>query len=796
MPRKSNPDLKRPPLTREIVLAAINRIGGAASKQDLARALDVRGDERVELRAILKDLEAEGALGRTGKRAFASATALPESGVMDVIDRDADGELLGRMRGKDGLFGPTVRLAPGAMRGGKPGEVAIGIGDRVMVRVVREDDGPVARVTKKLGQSAHRILGVYRSDGRGRGGGRVEPADRKARQDLMILPEHVFGATDGDLVLVELHIGARPQGPKRGVIKEVVGRLDDPRAASILAIHAHGIPMGFSEDEEAQARAAQKPTLHGRTDLRHLPLITIDPEDARDHDDAVFAQADDDPKNAGGWRVWVAIADVAAYVTANSALDRGALKRGNSTYFPDRVAPMLPETLSADLCSLREGEERACLAVEAVFDKSGQKKSHRFVRGLMKSAAKLSYAQAQAAFDNTPGPKAAPLMDQIIKPLWDAYQCMKIGREKRAPLEIQSSEHRITFGPDGRVNGVRKRETLEANKLIEEMMVMANVCAAETLEAKRTPLLYRVHDKPSDTKLAALTDFLSTVDLQWAQGQVVLPARFNRLLQLAAQTEHGAIVNEVVLRTQAQAVYSPDNIGHFGLNLGRYAHFTSPIRRYADVIVHRGLVRALGLGKDGLTQDEEGRLEEIAEHITMCERRSMAAEREATERYIAAFLADRVGATFEGRISGVTRFGLFVKLIETNADGLVPISSLDERYFHDEGAHALVGERSGRQFKLGQKVEVRLEDAVPVSGGLLFAMLSEPEAGVPGAKRRPTPARTPFSRAPGRSGPKPKHAGPKHAGPKQVGPKQAGPKQASAGKNVAERKNSKKKKKR
>jgi ribonuclease R len=366
-------------------------------------------------------------------------------------------------------------------------------------------------------------------------------------------------------------------------------------------------------------------------------------------------------------------------------------------------------------------------------------------------------------------------MDQILKPLWNAYQCMKIGREKRSPLEIQSSEHRITFGPDGRVSGVRKRETLEANKLIEEMMVMANVCAAETLEAKRTPLLYRVHDKPSDAKLAALTDFLSTVNLNWAQGQVVLPARFNRLLELSAQTEHAAIVNEVVLRTQAQAVYSPDNIGHFGLNLGRYAHFTSPIRRYADVIVHRGLVRALGFGKDGLTQDEEGRLEEIAEHITMCERRSMAAEREATERYIAAFLADRVGATFEGRISGVTRFGLFVKLIETNADGLVPISSLDERYFHDEGAHALIGERSGRQYKLGQKVEVRLEDAVPVSGGLLFAMLSEPEAAVPGAKRRPTSGRSSFSPAPRRGGPKPKFAG---------------------GKNVADRKNAKKKKKR
>ncbi len=763
-----DPRLKRPPLTKEVVLAAIARLGGPAAKQDLARALQVTADERRDLRRILKELEEDGALGRVGKRTFASATSLPDTGVMEVIDRDPDGELLGRMRGQDGLFGPTVPLAPGTARG-KPGEPAVGIGDRVLVRIVRERDGPVARVTKKLGQSAHKILGVFRvsDDPRARGAGRVEPADRKVRYDLLVFPEHVFDAKDGDLVLVELQQGGRPHGPKRAVVREIVGRLDDPRAASILAIHAHGVPMGFSEDEDAQARAAQKPTLKGRTDLRNLPLITIDPEDARDHDDAVFAAPDDDPKNKNGWRVWVAIADVAAYVTPGSPLDRGAFKRGNSTYFPDRVAPMLPESLSADLCSLRENEERACLAVEMVFDKSGAKRGHRFVRGLMKSAAKLSYAQAQAGFDGAPDAKTAPLVDQILKPLWAAYQCLKIGRDRRSPLNINSTEHRIVFAENGQVAGVTKRVTLEANKLIEEMMIMANVCAAETLEGKQTPLIYRIHDTPSDAKIASLTDFLPTVGLNWAQGQVILPARFNRLLELAAQTENADIVNEVVLRTQAQAIYSPDNIGHFGLNLARYAHFTSPIRRYADLIVHRALVRALGLGADGQTQDEQSRLDEISQHIVTCERRSMAAEREATDRYIAAFLADRVGSEFEGRISGVTRFGLFVKLTDTNADGLVPISSLDERFHHDEAAHALVGERSGRRYQLGQKVEVKLEDAVPVSGGLLFRMLSDPLDAVPGAPRaRGTPNRAGFgrgSRPPGKGAPRGKGAGAKTA---------------------------------
>jgi len=459
---------------------------------------------------------------------------------MEIVDRDPDGELIGRFRGRDGLFGPPVRLAPGEARG-RRGEPAIGLGDRAIVKIVRENGEPIARVVKRLGQSAHKILGVFHAHPQG--GGRVEPADRKARGDIMIFREHQGDAVDGALVLVELAQGARPTGPKRGLIREVVGAIDDPRAASILAIHAHGIPMGFSEEEDREAHDAKPPTVKGRTDLRRLPLITIDPEDARDHDDAVFAEPDDDPKNPGGVRVWVAIADVAAYVTPGSALDRGAFKRGNSTYFPDRVAPMLPEALSADLCSLREGEERACLAVEMTFDAEGLKKSHRFVRGLMKSAAKLSYRQAQAAFDGEPDEKCAPLVAPILRPLWDAYQILKRGRDKRQPLALESHEHRVLFGPDGQVAGIARRQTQEANKLIEEMMIQANVCAAETLEAKQTPLVYRIHDAPSKEKIAQLTDFLQTVQLTWAKGQVVTPGRFNRLLELARETEHADIVN-------------------------------------------------------------------------------------------------------------------------------------------------------------------------------------------------------------------------------------------------------------
>lgn len=728
------------PLTRERVLEAIRKSGGNAQKRDIARELGITPEQKKELRGILRALEEEGALGRTGRKRYADTHALPASGVMDIIDRDADGELLARMRGPDGLFGPTIRLAPGEARVQK-GEAAVGVGDRVLARIARTEDGVEARVVKRLGQSAHQVLGVFRGikDERGRSfsGGRVVPADRKARYDLMIDAANMGDAKDGDLVLVEILVGQRERahGPKRGTIKEIIGKETDPRAASILAMHTHGIMPGFTPEENAQAEAAEKPPLKGRTDLRKLPLITIDPEDARDHDDAVFAAPDDDTGNKGGWRVWVAIADVSAYVTPGSALDRGAWKRGNSTYFPDRVAPMLPESLSADLCSLREHEDRACLAVEMVFDSEGRKKSHKFVRGLMRSAAKLSYEQAQAAIDGKPDDKTGPLLEPILKPLWAAYACAWKGREKRQPLEIDAPEHKIIF-KDGKVAGVKRRERFDAHKLIEEFMIQANVCAAETLELKKRPQIYRAHDRPSDEKIAAISDFLPTVDMSWAKGQTVTAARFNRILHLAQDSPNKDIINEVVLRTQSQAVYSPDNIGHFGLNLARYSHFTSPIRRYADVTIHRALIRALKFGEDGAADSEEARYVETAQHISETERTSMAAERDATSRYISAFLSDRIGNTFEGRITGVTRFGLFIRLDETQADGLAPIRSLGNEYWnHDEAAHALVADQTGARFPLGMRVEVRLEEATPISGGLLFSVLTDPEPPAPGWRK-------------------------------------------------------------
>ena len=649
---------------------------------------------------------------------------LPPVGVADVVERDADGDLHVRLvkAAPDSL---AIRLAPG------PGEAAAGapgLGDRLLVRFERLETGEIeARLIKRLGQSAHRLLGVVRKS---RHEIRVEPVDRRSKESLLITDRDGADLRDGDLVLAQLGGAAdRPHGPRRGKVLEIVGREDDPRAASLVAIHTHGLPTGFSDEVEAESLAAQPPTPAGRTDLRDLPLITIDPQDARDHDDAVHAHPDDDPANPGGWVVWVAIADVAAYVRAGSALDREAWEKGNSVYFPDRVEPMLPERLSAGLCSLREGEPRACMAVRMVFDAHGRKRSHRFIRGLMRSAAKLSYEQAQAAIDGETDDTTGPLLEPVLKPLWAAYAALKIGRDRRSPLDIESVERRIRMSPAGEIASITPRQSLEAHKLIEECMIQANVSAAETLEQRRTPLIYRVHDAPSAEKVQALADFLATLDMPWNKGEPPRTDRFNRLLAETHGGPHGEIVNEVVLRTQMQAIYSSENIGHFGLNLDRYAHFTSPIRRYADLVVHRALIRALGLGDDGLTDTDMGRLKETAEHITVTERRAMAAERDAVDRYVAAFLQDHVGAAFEGRITGVTRFGLFVRLSETGADGLVPVSSLGDDYFiHDDQQHALVGERSGARWRLGRSVSVKLREATPITGGLLLEMLSEPEA--------------------------------------------------------------------
>ncbi|MDI7774125.1 ribonuclease R [Asticcacaulis sp. EMRT-3] len=757
---------------------------------DLARQFGLKGDDRRLLRQRLKALAESGQLMKSGRKTFGALGALPETGVAEVVERDVDGELWVRWGRPDALKERSVSASKDALKersvsahnNDSPAPLARlaplktsdqqkppGMCDRLYVRFEKTSDGWVARLIKILDQDAPRIVGVVRKSKREI---RLESVNRKEKNSFSLTGPGLEALEDGDVVLAAPVGGLHRYGPRPARVVEVIGKEDSPRIASVMAIHSHGLPVGFQTSTEDEAKAAKAPGLGKRTDLRDLPFVTIDPADAKDHDDAVYAHADDDPKNPGGWVVWVAIADVAHYVTPGSSLDREARDKGNSTYFPDRVEPMLPHVLSSGLCSLQEGENRATMAVRMVFDAEGKKIGHKFVRGLLRSAAKLSYEQAQAAIDGQPDDKTGPILDSLLKPLWAAHACLTRGRNIRQPLHINSPERRVYLDAEGNVEKIERRVSLDAHGLIEEMMIQANVSAAEELEKHKTPLIYRVHETPSMEKVGNLADFLATLGLPWNKGEPPTTARFNRLLDGQKDGANAEIINEVVLRTQMQAHYSPKNFGHFGLNLNHYGHFTSPIRRYADLVVHRALIRALKLGDDGLTDYEIKTLGDTAEHITATERRSMQAEREAIERYIAAFLHDKVGATFEGRIVGVTRFGLFVKLAETGADGIIPVSSLkDDYYVHDDVQHALIGERHGLRWRLGSKIEVELMEAMPVTGGLVFKAISEPEAPDPTAPRTRLGARKRALGHQARSGPLGKNGPPSQGRPKPGGAK-------------------------
>ncbi len=691
------------------------------SKRDIAKAFGIKGAARIDLKRVLKQLEADGHLQKR-KRSYSDPDSLPPVTVVQILPDTGDGDVFARPLewSGEGDF-PKVLMQLRDKDG------ALGPGDRALVRLqaVKGEDTHVyeGRVIRAIQSTSQRILGIYRSAAEG---GRIVPIDKKADRDWFVPSKDAADARDGELVEAEQTSPKKRMGSPRA---RVIARLGDPsapKAVSLIAIHEHGIPDQFPDDVIVEAEAQDPATLDdGRVDLRDMPLCTIDPADARDHDDACFAHSDDDPSNTGGHVVWVAIADVAHHVRSGSALDREARKRGNSSYFPDRVVPMLPDRLSGDLCSLHEDVERACVAVRMRFDKDGNKIDHKFVRGLMKSVASLNYEEVQAAIDGEISDRVAPFMDDVVRPLYAAYDALTKAREKRQPLALDLPERRIELSDTGEVTSVNFKDRLDAHRLIEEFMVLANVAAAETLIAKKQSLLFRVHEEPSVEKLEALRETALASGYNLAKGQVLKTAHLNQLLNAAAGTENSELINMSTLRSMTQAYYNRENFGHFGLALRAYAHFTSPIRRYADLIVHRALVSAHGWGDDGLTLEDEIDLDETATHISETERRSMLAERDTTDRYLAAFLNDRVGGVFQGRISGIAKFGVFAKLDETGADGLILMRSLGREYFeYDADAQLLRGTETGQVVMLGQRVEVKLAEAAPVTGGLTFELVS------------------------------------------------------------------------
>jgi ribonuclease R len=542
----------------------------------------------------------------------------------------------------------------------------------------------------------------------------VAPADRRDRNEYSVDPAHTGGAEGGELVVAEL-LPARRYGPPRVRIVERLGQSDAPGAISLLSIAAFAIPTEFPAAALAEATAAKPPNPDGRADLRSLALVTIDGSDARDFDDAVWAEPDPDPENRGGWHLVVAIADVAHYVAAESALDREAERRGNSVYFPDRVVPMLPEALSNGLCSLVPGEDRACLAAHLWLDAEGRKLRHRFERAIMRSAARLTYDEVQAARE---GPQKLAVGRDRLDALYGAWSALDRAREARGALALDLVEYRVVLDADKTPVAVEPHKRHDSHRLMEELIILAKVAAAEELEARRRPCVYRVHDAPDPERLdglrQALTD-LGVPGLALAKGQALRPELFNRILARAAGRPEAPLINDLVLRAQAQAAYSPANIGHFGLALRRYAHFTSPIRRYADLIVHRAL-----LGEP-VAHGEE--LAAIAEHVSATERRATAAERAALDRYRVRLCAGMIGQVFSARVSGVARFGLFVRMAESGTDGLVPLSNLPIGSYHFDPRRQRLSARQGRtSFGLGDAVKVRLVEADPIGGRLVFRL--------------------------------------------------------------------------
>ncbi len=712
MPRtpKPQPGLPSSKQVLEFIASSDEQVG----KREIARAFGLKGQEKIQLKALLKDM-ADAGLIDGNRTAFHRMGGVPKVTVLRVTHID-EGEAVAvpdTWQPDDAVPPPQIRL-----RALKGRDSALRSGDRVLARTEETTTGWIAHPMKKLPAMADQLLGVIEIDGGGKAW--LAPVDKRERNSAPVA--ELGGAEAGQLVLAE-PVG---RSPRAGVkVTAVLGDPLAPKAFSLIAIHKHGIPFAFAPETLVEAELAAKLPISAETreDLRHLPIVAIDPSDARDHDDAIWAE----PDGRGGFRALVAIADVSNYVRPGSAVDREARQRGNSVYFPDRVVPMLPEVLSADVCSLRAGEDRAAMACHLELTAEGKVTSWRFTRAIVRIHEVIAYEEAQRRID-------AGDANAALTNLWAAWRALELARKSRDPLELELPERRVVLGEDGKITEIALRERIDAHRVVEEFMITANVAAAKALEAKVAPVVYRIHEPPSREKLLALKDYLATFERTFSLGQVITPSLFNRILKDVADESEKALIMESVLRSQTQAYYGPRNAGHFGLALGSYAHFTSPIRRYSDLLVHRALVDAYGLEQpapksdlprtSGLSERDRGDLTRVCEALSAAERRAMAAERDTTDRYVAAWLSARVGEVFECRVTGVQRFGLFATIIGLGGDGLVPISVLgDERFFHDEKAQVLEGERTGVRYGLGARMRLKLAEANPLTGALKF----EPE---------------------------------------------------------------------
>ncbi|MEQ9487557.1 MAG: ribonuclease R [Alphaproteobacteria bacterium] len=709
--------------TREQVVAFILESDKPVGKREIGRHFGIKGNQRIELKALLRELEREGDIDRGKSRKLAPKGALPEVAVLRVSGRNDDGDLVAEATGDNAAIDAEIIVVPSGRRTTPPKD-----GDRVLARLKRTGGNSYeASPIRILKPGPETVLAVAQRIGKH---WRLASTDRKNDREYRFTGPVSETLADGDLVLIRPHSAGPARSGNRdndADFIERIGRLDEPKSFSLIAIHQNGIPVDFPDAAQTEADRLQAAGMESfREDLRSLPLVTIDGADARDFDDAVHAEKDTSDGNAGGFVLTVAIADVAYYVRPGSPLDKAAQVRGNSCYFPDRVVPMLPERLSNDLCSLRPDEDRACLAVRMRIDARGKLLGHRFSRALMRSAARLTYEQVQAARNGIVDDRMEPLTETVIAPLYEAFALLDEARKRRGTLDLDLPEKQVVIGENGKVAEIIPRERLDSHRLIEEFMILANVAAAEALEKKRRPVMYRIHESPPLDKLEGLRETLASLGYGLAKGAVMKPALLTGILHQASGSTSAQIVSQIILRAQAQAVYAPENLGHFGLSLPKYAHFTSPIRRYADLLVHRSLIEAFGLGPGGLTPDQATAFPELGETISSTERRAIAAERNAMERYLTAYMSDRIGHEYKARITGAQRFGLFVSIDGIGAEGLVPIETLlpSDYYRHDEVHHRLVGDKTGHAYTLGDPVDVRLAEANTITGSLQFTVLS------------------------------------------------------------------------
>ena len=715
---------ENPVPSREFILKTIREYDAPMSREELLEAFHIYDEERIEgVRRRLRAMENDGQLVFTkGKR-----YALPEK--MDLIKgtvighRDGYGFL--QVEGDDDWFIPNTQMS------------RVMHGDFVLAQPNGTDrfKRKEVRIVRVLEARKKQIVGRFFLES---GIGFVVPDDSRISQDILIPDEHRLGARMGQVVVVELQERKASFSRPVGFITEILGDNLAPGMEIEIALRNHDIPHTWSEGVEKQIRQLSEEVpeeaKQGRVDLRDLPLVTIDGESARDFDDAVFAQ-----KEGDGWRLWVAIADVSYYVRPKTALDLEAANRGNSVYFPTRVIPMLPEILSNGLCSLNPQVDRLCLVAEMTVSAQGELTGYQFYEAVMNSHARLTYTKVWKMLQ---GDEELRERYQTLVPhleeLYAMFQILAKARQERGAIEFETVENQFVFNPQGRIERIEPLVRNDAHKIIEECMILANIAAARFVENANEPALYRIHDKPSEEKLVSFKSFINECGLIWNVGLDPQPKDYATLIEQLADRPDRELIQTMLLRSLKQAVYAPDNIGHFGLALQEYAHFTSPIRRYPDLLLHRAIKYLIEKEKGNKRHYTEGGgyhyslddMDQFGDACSATERRADEATREVADWLKCEFMQDHLGEEFEGVISSVTGFGLFVKLNELLIDGLVHISTLENDYYHYDAARQRLVGGSGVIYRLGDPVKVKVINVNLDDKKIDFALLGNFRKGI------------------------------------------------------------------